>query len=67
VKRGECGAVVDIGDSAAFAGWVRRYADTPSLREQHGHAARLLLDRHYQRSHALRKLIELVESSEVPA
>jgi glycosyltransferase involved in cell wall biosynthesis len=57
-----CGAVVPVGDSAGLADWIRRYADTPSLWEEHGRAARRTLERDYPRKRALEKLIDLVEN-----
>ncbi len=62
VTRAHCGAVVRVGDSAQLAGWIRRYADTPALREEHGKAARQALDRVYPRERTLEKLVEIVES-----
>lgn len=58
------GACVACGEAAELAKLIRRYVDDPTLVAEHGHNARRAFDQNYDRPHALRKFVALVESCE---
>jgi len=55
---------VACGQAAELARLIGRYADDPALCAEHGRNARKAFDQNYDRPHALKKFVELVESCE---
>ncbi len=58
------GTSVACGQAAELARLIGRYADDPVLCAEHGRNARKAFDQNYDRPHALKKFVELVESCE---
>ena len=62
LNEGGCGVSISPGDARALADAVLDYADDPARRTEHGRRARVLFDRAYDRTRAVRRLIDVIES-----
>jgi len=62
LNEGKCGVSIAPGEARAFADAVLAYADDPARRAEHGRRARAQFDRAYDRTRAVRRLTDVIES-----
>jgi glycosyltransferase involved in cell wall biosynthesis len=63
LNEAECGVSVTPGQARAFADAVVAYADDPSRRVEHGRRARARFERAYDKTGAVRRLTDVIETA----